>query len=88
VASGNTAAAADLGASHVDAVFWAPGMSLTLNGSSDSLTWTGGLVLGTVTANGHPSFNLNFDQRLQTEFQQTSWHISNYLETNTGFTIP
>ncbi len=80
--------AADLGSSNVNAVFWGPGMSLDLHGSADNLTWTGGLTLGTVSAKGHPAFNLNFDQRLQTEFQETSWVISNYLQTATGFAIP
>jgi Tfp pilus assembly protein PilX len=79
---------AGLGASQVNAVFWGPGMNLTLNGSSSALTWTGGLILGGITANGHPSFALNFDQRLQSEFQQSSWSISNYLETTPGFSIP
>jgi hypothetical protein len=77
-----------LGASNVNAVFWGPGMELDLHGSVDNLTWTGGLTLGTVSAKGHPSFNLNFDQRLQTEFQQVSWVLSNYLQTSTGFAIP
>ena len=79
---------AGLGASNVNAVFWGPSMQLTLNGASSSLTWTGGLILGGVTANGHPSFNLNYDERLKSEFQVTSWAISNYLQTSPGFTIP
>ncbi len=79
---------AGLGASQVNAVFWGPGMNLTLNGASSNLTWTGGLILGGITANGHPSFNLNFDQRLQSEFQQASWQISNYLQITPGFSIP
>jgi len=79
---------ADLGAAQVNAVFWGPGMNLTLNGASSSLTWTGGLILGGITANGSPSFNVNFDQRLQSEFQQADWQISNYLQTTPNFTIP
>ncbi len=79
---------AGLGGSQVNGVFWGPGMNLTLNGASSSLTWTGGLILGGVTANGAPSFNLNFDQRLQTEFQQANWQISNYLQTTPNFAIP
>lgn len=79
---------AGLGSSQVNAVFWGPGMNLTLNGASSSLTWTGGLILGGVTANGAPSFSLNFDQRLQSEFQQANWQISNYLQTAPNFTIP
>jgi Tfp pilus assembly protein PilX len=79
---------AGLGASQVNAVFWGPGMSLTLNGASSSLTWTGGLILGGVTANGAPSFNLNFDQRLENEYQQSSWQISNYLQTSPNFSLP
>jgi len=63
-------------------------MDLTLNGSADSLNWTGGLILGGVTANGHPSFNLYFDQRLESEFQESSWQISNYSQTSPGFAIP
>ena len=63
-------------------------MNLTLNGSSSNLTWTGGLILGGITANGHPSFALNFDQRLQSEYQQSSWQISNFLEISPGFSIP
>jgi len=79
---------AGLGASQVNAVFWGPGMNLTLNGSSSNLTWTGGLILGGITANGHPSFALDFDQRLQSEYQQSSWQISNFLEIGPGFSIP
>jgi len=79
---------AGLGASSVNAVLWAPGMNVTLNGSADSLNWTGGLILGGVTANGHPSFNLYFDQRLESEYQESSWKISNYLQTSPGFSIP
>ena len=79
---------ASLGASSVNAVLWAPGMNLTLNGSADSLNWTGGLILGGITANGHPSFNLYFDQRLESEYQESSWKISNYVQTSPGFSIP
>ena len=79
---------AGLGASSVNGVFWGPGMGLTLNGSSSSLSWTGGIILGGVTANGHPSFTLNYDQRLLSEFQVTSWQISNYLQTSPNFSIP
>lgn len=79
---------ATLGGSNVNAVFWGPGMNLTLNGNSDSLNWTGSLILGGVTANGNPSFNLNFDQRLLSEYQVSSWQISNYLQTTPGFSIP
>lgn len=71
-----------------DAIIWAPGMSLTLDGTSSSLTWTGALILGGVTADGHPSFNLNFDQRLQSEYQEAGWQISNYVQTTPNFAIP
>lgn len=77
-----------LGGGQADAILWAPGMQLTLDGSSTSLTWTGSLILGGVTAEGHPSFNLNFDQRVQSEYEQSSWHISNYLQTDSNFAIP
>jgi Tfp pilus assembly protein PilX len=79
---------ADLGGGTADAVFWGPGMGLTMNGASSSLNWTGSLILGGVTANGHPSFNLNFDQRLLSEYQQASWAITNYVQTTPNFAIP
>jgi hypothetical protein len=79
---------ASLGGGTADAIFWGPGMNLTMNGNSNPLNWTGSIILGGITANGHPSFNLNFDQRLQTEFDQASWQISNYLQTATTFSIP
>jgi hypothetical protein len=79
---------AGLGGGVADAIFWAPGMGLTLTGSSASLDWTGSLILGGITANGHPSFVLNFDQRLQSEYQQSNWHISNYIQTGSNFAIP
>jgi Tfp pilus assembly protein PilX len=79
---------ASLGGGSADAVLWAPDMDLLLNGSSSSLTWTGSLVLGGITSNGQPSFNLNLDERLQTEFDQTNWQISEYLPTSPSFTIP
>ena len=79
---------ASLGGGSQNAIFWAPGMNLTMNGSSNSLTWTGSIILGGITANGQPSFTLNFDQRLQSEFDQSSWTISNYLQTPTNFSIP
>jgi hypothetical protein len=79
---------AGLGGGSADAIFWGPGMGLTMNGASSSLNWTGAIILGGITANGHPSFNLNFDQRLQSEFQQSNWQISNYLQTNQNFAIP
>ena len=79
---------AGLSGSSVNAVFWGPGTSMTLDGSSNPLNWTGGIILGGITANGHPSFNLNYDQRLLSEFQVTSWQISNYLQTSPTFSIP
>jgi Tfp pilus assembly protein PilX len=85
---GNTDGLADLGNSNVDAIFWGPTMDLTLTGASDNLTWTGAVVLGTITANGAVSFSLNFDQRLESEYQVASWQISNYLETSPNFSIP
>lgn len=86
VAGGGTAS---LGSANVDAVLWAPQMTLWQHGAADALNWTGGLVLGTIKSDGSPvAFNLNFDQRLLTEYQETSWQISNYLQTNPGFAIP
>lgn len=85
---GNTDGTANLGGSNVDAVFWGPTMDLRLNGASDNLTWTGAVILGTITANGSVSFSLNFDQRLESEYQVASWQISNYLETTPNFSIP
>jgi hypothetical protein len=79
---------ASIGGSNVNAILWAPGMSTTLNGSSSSLTWTGSLILGGITANGHPSFNLNFDERIPNELDQSSWQVSNYLQTTANFSIP
>jgi hypothetical protein len=79
---------ATLGASNVNAIFWGPGMSLLLNGSADSLTWTGSIILGGITANGHPSFNLNFDQRILTEMQQNNWQITKFQQIKSGFAIP
>jgi hypothetical protein len=79
---------ANLGGGSADSIFWGPGMNLTMNGASNNLTWTGAIILGGITANGHPSFTLNFDQRVQSEFEQSSWQISNYLQANPGFAIP
>lgn len=79
---------ASIGASNVNAILWAPAMNVTLNGSANSLTWTGSLILGSVTADGHPSFNLNFDQRLQTEYDQVGWQITNYVQTTPNFAMP
>ena len=79
---------ASLGGGSADAILWAPGMDLLLNGSSSSLTWTGSLVLGGITSNGQPSFNLNLDERLQTEYTQSNWKISGYLPTSPSFSIP
>jgi hypothetical protein len=53
-----------------------------------ALNWTGAIILGTITADGHVSFHVNFDQRLASEFQVASWQISNYLETSPNFSIP
>jgi hypothetical protein len=78
---------ATLGDSHVNGILWAPGMSVTLHGSH-ALNWTGAIILGTITADGHVSFHINFDQRLESEFQVASWQISNYLETSPNFSIP
>ncbi len=69
-------------------MFWGPHMNLTMNGASSSLNWTGAIILGGITANGHPSFNLNFDQRVETDGQQANWQISNYLQTTPNFAIP
>jgi hypothetical protein len=77
-----------LGGGSTDGIFWGPGMQLTMNGNSNPLNWTGSIILGGITANGHPSFNLNFDQRLQSEFEQSNWQISNYLQTSINFAIP
>ena len=78
---------ATLGDSHVNGILWAPGMSVTLHGAH-SLNWTGAIILGTITADGHVSFHVNFDQRLASEFQVASWQISNYLQTSPNFSIP
>jgi Tfp pilus assembly protein PilX len=77
-----------LGAANVNAVFWGPGMLLKTNGAAQSLNWTGGIILGGVEADGSVSFTLNYDQRLLSEFQVTSWQISNYLQTSPNFSIP
>ena len=79
---------ANLGGGFADAELWAPGMILTMDGTSSSLNWTGSIILGGIKANGHPSFKLNFDERVGSENQQANWQISNYLPTSTGFSIP
>jgi hypothetical protein len=78
---------ANLGGGTADAIFWGPGRNLTMNGASNSLTWTGSIMLGGITANGHPSFNLNFDQRIQSELDQANWQITNYAQTAPNFAI-
>ena len=79
--------AANLAGGSVNAVFWGPGMNMLMNGSS-GLNWTGSLITGGITVNGHPSFVLHLDQRVQNEYDQSNWHISNYLPTSPTFSIP
>ena len=62
-------------------------MTLSMDGSKN-LTWTGSLITGAITVNGSPSFKLNLDERVQNEYDQSSWHISNYLTTSPNFAIP
>jgi hypothetical protein len=85
VAGSGTATLAD---SQINGILWAPGMTLAPLHGSHNLNWTGAIILGTVTADGSVSFRINFDQRLETEFQVASWQISNYLETSPIFSIP
>jgi hypothetical protein len=79
---------ANLGGGSANAIYWGPGTNLLMNGASNSLMWTGSIFLGSITANGHPSFRLNFDQRIQSELEQSNWQIFNYRQTTTNFAIP
>ena len=79
---------ATLGGGSADAILWAPDMDLLLNGAASNLTWTGSLLLGGITSNGQPSFNLNLDERMQTEFDSSNWQITYYLPTSPTFSIP
>jgi Tfp pilus assembly protein PilX len=73
----------------INAVLWAPLASLNTNGAAVDVTWTGAVVLGTVNTNGQPAtFLLNYDERLATEFQNTVWQITSYLQTSPNFSIP
>lgn len=76
------------GDSDIDAIFWAPSMHLKMNGNSDSLCWTGSMIIGSITANGSPSVNLFLDQRLQDNFQTSNWQIAKYWQTSPSFSIP
>ncbi len=79
---------ASVGGGRVDAILWAPSMSFTMNGSSNNLMWTGALILGSVTVNGSPNFTLNFDQRVESEYTQTNWGVTNYIQTSPTFSVP
>ncbi len=73
----------------INAVLWAPDMSIDTHGAAVNVTWTGAIVIGNVLAHGSPAtFNLQYDERLATEFQVQSWAISSYLETPPTFAIP
>ena len=73
----------------INAVLWAPLASLNTHGAAVDVSWTGAVVLGTVNTNGQPAtFLLNYDERLATEFQNTVWQITSYLQTPPNFSIP
>jgi hypothetical protein len=75
--------------SSMNALLWAPGMSIYASGQASPLTWTGAMVIGGMRTNGTPiSLSFNYDTRLQTQYQVVAWQVSSYLQTTTNFTIP
>jgi hypothetical protein len=75
--------------SSINALLWAPGMSLYASGQSSPLDWTGALVIGGMRTNGSPvSLSINYDTRLETQYQVVAWQVSSYLQTTPNFTIP
>ncbi len=77
------------GLTSMNAVLWAPGMAIDTHGAAVNITWTGAIVIGNVLAHGSPAtFNLQYDERLATEFQVKAWTISSYLQTQPTFAIP
>ena len=76
------------GLNSINTILWAPTTSLTTNGAANSLTLTGAMVIGSLSTNGQPvTFTLNYDERVETEFQVTQWAFQSYLQTS-PFTIP
>ena len=77
------------GLNSINAILWAPTAQLTTNGNSNPLTLTGAMVIGSLKSNGtNVTFNLNYDERIATEFQVTAWTFQSYLQTSNNFTIP
>jgi hypothetical protein len=61
-----------------DAVLYAPGMSAGFHGRS-SLNWIGALVVASMTVDGNPNFQLNYDIRTNT-LVESNWQVSNFIQ--------
>ena len=73
----------------INAILWAPLATMDTHGQAVNVTWTGSMVLGQLNTNGTPAtFLLNYDERVATEFQDTVWDITSYLQTSPSFSIP
>ncbi len=59
---------------NVDAILYAPGWNMTINGSA-KLTWTGAFVVNQFTMNGNPTLQINYDNRVQVPLLST-WEPS------------
>lgn len=67
-------------------VLYAPSASLSNNGGS--MTWTGAMVLNTLSVNGNPNFTFNYDARVRS-LGQADWQTSDYTEVpSNSVTIP
>jgi hypothetical protein len=58
-------------------LLWAPTASLTVNGGQ--MTWTGSIVVNTLTVNGNPNLAITYDTALQDLLQQ-DWRVNDYTE--------
>lgn len=73
----------------INAILWAPLATLDTHGQAVNVTWTGSMVLGQLTTDGQPvTLQLNYDERVATEFQDTLWDVTSYLQTSPTFSIP